>query len=217
MIDLKSKILNEAIEACLKEMYRCSQPSADYDKLKEEAKEYPEEEKKFPTFKRYYLSNEQFKYILNKYAKAYHLIPEWKNNIDTIISDFEGGSMKKEYKKDSYGEMVSEYVTTPPLRERIGNENTKKVLEMLDEIEKYHKRDMDARYFSSAISLGHSPTSNLKDVKEYWKDKGLELEFEERHCDEDVFYDMDAFGVTSLKELEEHLIDPNDETEKTIS
>ena len=78
MMDLKSQILNEAIEACLCEMYRYSQPSADYDKLKEEAKEYPEEEKEFPTFKRYYLSTEQFKYILNKYAKAYHLIPEWK-------------------------------------------------------------------------------------------------------------------------------------------
>lgn len=217
MVDLNKKILNEAIEACLKEMYRCSQPSADYDKLKEGAKEHPEEEKIFPTFKRYYLSNEQFKYILNKYAKAYHLIPEWKNNIDTIISDFEEGSMKKEYKKDSYGDMISEYVPTPSLYERIGQENTKKVLEMLDEISNFYKRDMDARYFSSAIRLGHSPTSNLKYVKEYWKDKGLEIEFEERHCDEDVFYDMDAFGVTSLKELEEHLIDPNDETEKTIS
>lgn len=216
-MDLKSQIQNEAIEACLCEMYRCSQPSADYDKLKEEAKEYPEEEKEFPTFKRYYLSNEQFKYILNKYAKAYHLIPEWKNDIETIKYDFETGCYKEEYKKDSYGEMSSEYVATTPLYERIGVENTKKVLEMIDEIEQYHKRDMDARYFSSAISLGHSPSSNLNEVKEYWKDKGLEIEFEERHCDEDVFYDMDAFGVTSLKELEEHLIDPNDETEKTIS
>ena len=61
---LKSKILNQAIEDCLREMYRYSQPSADYDKLKEEAKEHPEEEKEFPTFKRFYLSTEQFKYIL---------------------------------------------------------------------------------------------------------------------------------------------------------
>ena len=210
MMDLKSQILNEAIEACLCEMYRCSQPSADYDKLKEEAKEYPEEEKEFPTFKRYYLSTEQFKYILNKYAKAYHLIPEWKNNIDTIISDFEEGSMKEEYKKDSYGDMISEYVPTPSLYERIGQENTKKVLEMLDEISNFYKRDMDARYFSSAISLGHSPSSNLKEVKEYWKDKGLEIEFEERNCEDYIFADMDYFDVTSLKELEEHLIDPND-------
>lgn len=210
MMDLKSKILNEAIDSCLREMYRCSQHSADYDKLKEEAKEHPEEEKEFPTFRRYYLSNEQFKYILHKYAKAYHLIPEWKNNIDTIISDFEEGSMKKEYKKDSYGEMVSEYVTTPPLRERIGNENTKKVLEMLDEISNFYKRDMDARYFYLSLSLGHSPTSNLKDVKEFWKDKGLELEFEERHCDEDVFFDMDMYEATSIKELEEHLKEYNE-------
>ena len=106
--------------------------------------------------------------------------------------------------------MISEYVDTPPLNERIGQENTKKVLEMMDEIEKYHKRDMDARYFSSAISLGHSPSSNLNDVKEYWKDKGLEKEFEERHCDGDVFFEMDYCGATSIKELEEHLIDPND-------
>lgn len=210
MKDLKSKILDEAIESCIREMYRFSQPSADYDKLKEYAKEHPEEEKEFPTFRRYYLSNEQFKYILHKYAKAYHLIPEWKNNIDTIISDFEEGSMKKEYKKDSYGEMVSEYVTTPPLRERIGNENTKKVLEMLDEISNFYKRDMDARYFSSAIRLGHSPTSNLKDVKEFWKDKGIELEFEERHYDEDVFFDMDMYEATSIKELEEHLKEYNE-------
>ena len=210
MKDLKSKILDEAIESCIREMYRFSQPSADYDKLKEYAKEHPEEEKEFPTFKRYYLSTEQFKYILNKYANAYNLIPEWKNNIETIKYDFETGSYKEEYKKDSYGEMVSEYISTPPLYERIGVENTKKVLEMMNEIEQYHKRDMDARYFSSAISLGHSPSSNLKEVKEYWKNRGVEIDFEERNCEEDVFYDMDAFGVTSIKELEEHLIDPND-------
>lgn len=217
-MDLKSKILDEAIESCLREMYRCSQPSADYDKLKEYAKEYPEEEKVFPTFKRYYLSTEQFKYILNKYAKAYHLIPEWENNIETIKYDFETGSYKEEYKKDSYGEMVSEYVSTPPLYERIGGvENTKKVLEMLDEVEQYHKRDMDARYFSSTISLGHSPSSNLKEVKEYWKDKGLEIEFEERNCEDYIFADMDYFDVTSLKELEEHLIDPNDEKKISVS
>lgn len=210
MMDLKSKILDEAIEACLREMYRCSQPSADYDKLKEEAKEYPEEEKEFPTFKRHYLSHEQFKYILNKYAKAYHLIPEWKNNIDTIRYDFETGSDKKEYKKDSYGDMISEYVPTPSLYERIGKENTIKVLEMLDEIEQYHKRDMDARYFSSAISLGHSPSSNLKEVKEYWINRGVEIEFEERNCEENTFFDMDYFNATSIKELEEHLIEYND-------
>ena len=132
MIDLKSKIMNEAIDSCLREMYRCSQPSADYDKLKEYAKEHPEEEKEFPTFKRYYLSTEQFKYILKKYAEAYHLIPGWKNNIETIKDEFETGSDKKEYKKDSYGEMFIERVPTPPLCERIGQENTKKVLEMLD-------------------------------------------------------------------------------------
>lgn len=210
MMDLKSQILNEAIEACLREMYRCSQPSADYNKLKEEAKEYPEEEKAFPTFKRHYLSNEQFKYILNKYAKAYHLIPEWKNDIETIKYDFETGCYKEEYKKDSYGEMSSEYVATTPLYERIGVENTKKVLEMIDEIEQYHKRDMDARYFSSSISLGHSPSSNLKEVKEYWINRGVEIEFEERNCEDYIFADMDYFDVTSLKELEEHLIDPND-------
>lgn len=205
MIDFKSKIMYEAIEACIKEMYKFSQPSADYDKLKEYAKEHPEEEKEFPTFKRYYLSTEQFKYILNKYAKAYHLIPEWKNNIETIIFDFVTGSKKKEYKKNSYGEMDIEYVPTPPLSERIGNENMKKVLEMLDEIEQYHKRDMDEQYFSFAISLGHSPTSNLNEVKKYWKNKGLELEFEERHCDEGVFFDMDMYEVTSIKGLEKHL------------
>lgn len=210
MVDLNKKILNEAIEACLKEMYRFSQPSANYDKLKEYAKEHPEEEKEFPTFKRYYLSTEQFNYILKKYAEAYHLIPEWKNNIETIKDEFETGSDKKEYKKDSYGEMFIERVPTPPLCERIGQENTKKVLEMLDEIDDSHKRDKDAQYFSSAISLGHAPTSNLKGVKAYWKDKGLELEFEERNCEDDVFFDMDWFEVTSLKELEKHLKEYND-------
>ena len=210
MVDLNKKILNEAIEACLKEMYRFSQPSADYDKLKEYAKEHPEEEKEFPTFQRYYLSTEQFNYILKKYAEAYHLIPEWKNNIETIKDEFETGSDKKEYKKDSYGEMFIERVPTPPLCERIGQENTKKVLEMLDEIDDSHKRDKDALYFSSAISLGHAPTSNLKEVKAYWKDKGLELEFEERNCEDDVFFVMDWFEVTSLKELEKHLKEYNE-------
>ena len=202
--------MNEAIEACLCEMYRCSQPSADYDKLKEEAKEHPEEEKEFPTFKRHYLSNEQFKYILNKYAKAYHLIPEWKNNIDTIKDDFKTGSRKEKSKKDSYGNLISEYVPTPSLYERIGVENTKKVLEMLDEISQFYRRDIDAQKFSYTIRLGHSPSSNIKEVREYWKDKGLEIEFEERHCVEDVFYDMDCFEVTSLKELKERLKEYND-------
>lgn len=209
-MDLKSKILDEAIEACLREMYRCSQPSADYDKLKEYVKEHPEEEKGFPTFKRYYLSNEQFNYILNKYIEAYHLTPEWKNNIEIIKDDFKTGSRKEKYKKNSYGNVISEYVTTPPLSERIGVENTKKVLEMLDEISQFYRRDIDAQKFSYALRLGHSPSSNLKEVKEFWKNRGVELEFEERNCDEDTFFDMDYFNATSIKELEEKLIEYND-------
>ena len=58
----RSFILEQAVLECLTEMYAKAQPSADFNEL---MKLYKGTNK--PFYQWYYLSEEEFKYILNKY------------------------------------------------------------------------------------------------------------------------------------------------------
>lgn len=64
-------IIKEAIYNCLKECYKKSQPSADFDNILKEIKENEENNKDARIYERYYLSNEEYKYIRDKYIKLY--------------------------------------------------------------------------------------------------------------------------------------------------
>ena len=61
----RSSVIEQAILECLTEMYAKVQPSADFNKLMESYKGTNK-----PFYQWYYLSEEEFHYILNKYLEA---------------------------------------------------------------------------------------------------------------------------------------------------
>jgi len=71
MLD-RDKIIQEAIDRCLEEMYQKSQPKASYYDYVAKAKR-GEISKDELIYERHYLNKKQFDYIRKKYIKAYRL------------------------------------------------------------------------------------------------------------------------------------------------
>ena len=77
MLDRKT-ILDEAFERCMEEMYQKAQPSVSYKELIAGVINGTiVDNRETPLYERYYLSHEEFKYILNKYIKAYRIQEEF--------------------------------------------------------------------------------------------------------------------------------------------
>ena len=79
MLDRK-QILKQAYHDCMKEMYAKAQPPADYDQLLKLAEAGEDAE----IYKRHFLSVEEFRYILNKYIKAYKIKESWIPNMELL-------------------------------------------------------------------------------------------------------------------------------------
>ena len=198
----REKILNEAIDACLREMYAKAQPSADFDQLVQDIKD-GKIDKDEPIYERYYLSYEEFKYIIDKYKKAYRINEEWKSNIEVLEEYLNKGGIKNKYiptKIDEDGFKhpgYRGYEDVPPLKEQIrsimkdfdcsecaqelADEITNKVMETIKNCKDFYKFDREEGDFSCAIALGCSPSQNAENVKKWWKEnKGIDIKIEER-------------------------------------
>ena len=94
MLD-RNDILSKAYMECMTEMYAKAQPSVDFIKLNEDLKNgIITESNADPIHDRYYLSQEEFHYILNKYCNAYGMTESWKNNMETVTRYFSGEGYK---------------------------------------------------------------------------------------------------------------------------
>ena len=185
----RQDVINEAYDKCLTEMYAKSQPSANFKELCEKYAGTNEH-----IFERYYLSQEEFNYILNKYVDAYGLHDKRKEFIDLIIENLQG-----EYSVDNYvGPHTDEYgyhpgyrsyKTESPLKDYIGEDNANKVFEVLNERKNFYYTSLEETRFKSSIALGCSPNSNEDSVKEYWEKQGVDLKIDPRHNDYNFFWE----------------------------
>lgn len=213
MLD-RQKILDEAYERCMEEMYLKAQPSVSYKQLVQDLKDGKiEDTPKNPIYNRYYLSQEEFKYILNKYIKAYRIQEEWTSNIELLEKYLTEGGTKDKYiaaHTDEYGYHPGYrgYDTVKPIKKQIedfiehtalnyakgflsGNIN-KIVMNTIKDCKEFYRFDRECSSFSASIALGASPTSNPESVKEYWKSKGVDIEIEERNPL--LFWERDNYG-----------------------
>lgn len=212
----KEKIIKEAIYNCMKEMYKKAQPSEDWDKIvhKYQSGELGKDE---IVFDRYYLSQEEFTYILNKYLHAYRLENKWPEYVEVVEKYLKEGGLKDYYvpgKVDKDGFKHPAYRSTkkvPPIQESIyeilsnkkpdednnilAKKIADKVLENIKTCKDFYKfGGRDQEVFSVNIALGASPTCNPKTVIEYWKSQGKDIKIDERHYDSNVFWEEDEYG-----------------------
>ena len=179
----RKKVLEKAYDDCMAELYRKSQPSADINEYIEKIKsgELPKDTR---VYERHYISKEELEYIVDKYMKAYNIDTPWKDHCNVIRDYFTNGGLKDGYRKeytDKHGNYHPGYRTAekvPKLHDIILNvlngdkEKTQKVydavMEDFEDCASFYMFDHEASSFKGGIYLGASPTTNKKDVEEYW-------------------------------------------------
>lgn len=201
-------MLSVATHDCFKEMYAKAQPSADYDVLLQQKKDgLIEDSNENPIYSRYYLSQEEFIYIKDKYINKYNLKHTWIPNVELVESYLKNGGSRDKYigasidKNGFEHSGYSSYEKVKPLLNQfidcIGDE--KKATELVDivmnnisDCKNFYKFDRAEDQFSISVSLGASPSSNEKAVKEYWKKQGIDIEIE--HRNPLLLWEMDEYG-----------------------
>lgn len=188
-------VLWEARMRCMKEMYAKAQPSVDYDEIYEYYKQCQKEGKEPErVFERYYLSQEEFEYIRDKYIDVYHLHNPFKEHCNVIIDDMKNGCSKDKWipgEKDDKGfEHPGHrgYEKVLPMKEQIGEEATNAVISFIENRRDFYRFNRDEERFSFDVCLTDSPSSSEKQVIEYWKEHGIELEIDPRHYTHDDFW-----------------------------
>lgn len=210
MLD-RNEILEKAYHECMAEMYAKAQPSADYYQLLEDAKngKIGKDER---VYERYYLSQEEFKYILNKYKDAYNIKSHWKDDVEVIEKYIEEGGSKDKYieahtdKNGNYHPGYRSYEKVKPLKEQLFNvlkeyslydENMHNklydtVTNIIDTCKNFYKFDREESSFDCSVALGPSPTSCAEAVIQYWTHQGVDIEIKERNPL--LLWEMDEYG-----------------------
>lgn len=199
-IDRKT-VLGQAIDNCMREMYRKSQPSADFDeyarKLENgEIKEEPGDE----IYRRHYLSMEEYSYIVDKYVTAYGMEDNWNNIFEILVEylgergmiehgdNFEHLPDIEDVFKDILNHGKAEGMTNDAIAERL----KKEVLGRIENCRKFFRHGAEENDFRITMALYcGSPTSNKDEVKKYWAKKGIDIEIVDR--DPDKFWENDYY------------------------
>ena len=184
----REDILKECFERCMTEMYKYAQPSLDYLSITDMS----EEEKKKLSYKHYYLSDKNCKFIIEHYLYIYGLFDWWKESVEVIERDFTKGGLKDHWVKEStdkYGKHPGYRDTekVPPLKDIIGEENSNKVLSILKDYKDFYRfgrRDLDSISFSL---YNYSPNSNKQTVIDYWKTQGKDITIDDFDVEDKIY------------------------------
>lgn len=185
--------MKEAIDRCLEEMYQKSQPKGSY---LDYVKQYQEGKlgKDDRVFERHFLCHNQFKYILNKYKKAYGFENQWRSNVDFLVQNFKEGGLRDIWVEDKNGTGHREAEHMKPIKDIIGEENADKLFKYIEDVKDFYRFDRKEEQFSVAVCLGVSPTSNPNTVREYWASQGKHINIDETELSEDDYWEIDEYG-----------------------
>lgn len=196
----RDNVINQAFHDCLKEMFAKAQPSVDYDQLISDFKEGKiTEGPKNHIYDRYYLSQEEFSYILDKYVDAYKIASDWPNHFELLENYLHEGGSKDVYKPDwtdtegNWHPGHRDYEKVPSIEKQF-RDYFKKVLgenyqdnevftkdlsdmvyETVQNCKNFYSFTREESSFRGGIALGCSPTSNKQTVIDYWKSQGVDI------------------------------------------
>lgn len=186
----RQKILEQAYIDCLTEMYKYAQPTLDFTAYRQSLKG-KKEDPKDPLYARHYLSTENYKYIRNKYMRAYGILEHWTSNVDVLIEDAEKGYNTDVYEEDTDGKTCRHYEQQPSLDKIIGVDAANKVIAFLKDRKQFYRFDHEVTDFTASLVFGPSPNSNAEYVKQYWKKQGFDINIDEDFKVEDLDYGVE--------------------------
>ena len=175
-------ILERAVEECLDEMYRKSQPSITWEEVLKGHEEGKYSENN-TVIDQHYLSQDEYTDIKERYMHMYNIHNDWKDNADLMIDYLEKGGTKDKYipaitDETGYHPGHRGYEKTPKLidalKEFLSEEDaqkaTDKVLELMNECKNFYRGDAEENSFSFTL-MNYSPNSCKDKVQEFWGDK----------------------------------------------
>lgn len=200
--NINHSVLETAKYLCMKEIYSRAQPKVDYDELLKAFFNNPQkEEDRFPDH--YYINLSELKYIVDKYVSAYNFGDPWNSYLELLIDNAENGYSIDKYipaytdENGLYHPGYRDYDHKPKLQEQINEiiddeekskEISKLFVDFINNRKDYYRHDLLRSSFNFDIYLGHSPNTNLEQVKTYWKEQGQDIEIDPRNHDNDYFY-----------------------------
>lgn len=159
-------VVGEIANSCMKELYANCQPHVDWEDFVQQNKDY---DGKGPRpYEFYYLPRDVFNDIVESYVSAYKIKSEFRPNLDTLKSYFNDPIRDKFIEKEGQpGYRGYEHFT--PLKEVIGEDAYKQVINYIEEAKKFYNTDYYYNSFSMTVYLGASPNSCKEAVIENWK------------------------------------------------
>lgn len=172
----RDDVLVKAIRECLKALYEQAQPKVTWKEFEQLNKEYKEGPRPYEF---YYLDKDRMKGIVDMFARAYRIPPEFKDNLE-VLKDYFENPIRDIYKTDENGHSTREYEHFTPLKNIIGEDNYNKVISYIDEASNFYQWNRDLNEFNMAVYLGPSPNSNKQAVIDNWKKyKGIDIVIED--------------------------------------
>lgn len=187
-------ILSKAIYECLVECYRWAQPSINIDELIKNKQIQETADDK--VIDRYYLSQENFKFIQERFADAYRIKSNWEDHIDLLVTYITSKDSKKDVyiPRDGDSPGYRGYEPIVPLdgvilnylkeyfilkdnnQSDITEKDAKvlqdKILDLISTCKNFFNVDRNYNAFIMNTALGWSPTCNKEKVEEYWHTHG---------------------------------------------
>ena len=148
----REEVLVQAYEECLRDLYLNSEPPVDIKELIDSGFKDDEND---PLRNKHFIDEETFTEIVEDTKYAYGIIDHFHDDLELIKTDLENGPIIRESKY--------ELRHLNPLKEEIGEEAYNKVMEYLDTISKFYKKDSDVSKFDFSIFLGASPSFKPKE------------------------------------------------------
>lgn len=191
----RKDIIIQAIEECMKELFKWAQPKVTWEEFRKENKEYDGSGPKPYEF--YYLDKDITKEIVENYAYAYRIGPELKDTITILIDYFEHPIVDKYISKHTdengnYHPGHRGYDYPESIVNFIGEEHWDKVKEYFNMAGNFYKWDSNLQMFNINVYLGASPNSNKQAVIDNWKKyKNKDIEIKDISLEE---FDEEYYG-----------------------
>lgn len=163
----RRKVISEAYDNMIKEMYRRAQPSIDYTVYEEKYKNGTLDPNKDFCENWHYLPEQVQRQIVEDYLEAYGANDWLKRACDFLMHCFKNGGHRTVY-KDIFGtgEKVRTGEETEKLDELIGKENAEKVYKLMEDFMGFYRTNLDEHAIRSGIM--YCPTSDADKVEAHW-------------------------------------------------
>ena len=229
----RRSIIQEAFDRCMEEMFNKSQPAGSYEEYVRKARmgEITENDR---VYEWHYLSQEEYKYILDKYIDAYGMRERWTDYVNTVINYFKEDAAKDKWFPERtdedgfrhpgyrgyehlphFANVIEDIINKKGVNDKedinvIAKAIYDAVIQRIEYCRDFYKFDREESGFHMSIAMGPSPTCNKESVIEYWKDKGVDLEIVDR--DPDKFWEIDEYGedYEDDEEYEESIDEDNE-------